>query len=90
MANSPQAKKRARQNVKRYELQKAQKTVVRTLIKKFLEAVNQGKAPAALEAFKKATKALNQLSAKKIIHRRKTSRLTSRMNSKLKAITSKG
>ena len=42
MANSPQAKKRARQNERRYQINKARRTRVRACLRKVEEAIESG------------------------------------------------
>ena len=42
MANSPQAKKRARQNERRLEVNKARRSRIRTFIRKVEEAIDSG------------------------------------------------
>ncbi len=89
MANSPQAKKRARQNTARFELRKSQKSALRTEIKKLLGLIQAEKLTEAQDAFKKTVKTLSKLSAKKALHAGKASRLTSRLNAKVKKLALK-
>lgn len=42
MANTPQAKKRARQNERRFEVNKARRSRVRTFLRKVEEAIEGG------------------------------------------------
>ena len=86
MANSPQAKKRVRQNTVRFELRKSQKSALRTKIKNLRSLIQAGKLPEAQAAFKETVKTLSQLAAKKALHRSKASRLTSRLNARIKKL----
>lgn len=86
MANSAQAKKRARQNAARYELRKSQRSALRTQIKQFLTLVSNKKTKEAAALLKLTVKRLNQLAGKKALHPGKASRLTKRLNAKLKKL----
>ncbi len=52
MANSPQAKKRARQNEKRYAINKARRSRIRTFLRKVEEAIASGDKDAATSALR--------------------------------------
>ncbi|MEL7090941.1 MAG: 30S ribosomal protein S20, partial [Pseudomonadota bacterium] len=54
MANSPQAKKRARQNEKRFAVNKSRRSRIRTFIRKVEEAIASGDKDAASAALKAA------------------------------------
>eukprot|EP00036_Acanthoecidae_sp_10tr_P002744 CAMPEP_0182940382 /NCGR_PEP_ID=MMETSP0105_2-20130417/47210_1 /TAXON_ID=81532 ORGANISM="Acanthoeca-like sp., Strain 10tr" /NCGR_SAMPLE_ID=MMETSP0105_2 /ASSEMBLY_ACC=CAM_ASM_000205 /LENGTH=66 /DNA_ID=CAMNT_0025079873 /DNA_START=110 /DNA_END=306 /DNA_ORIENTATION=- len=54
MANTPQSKKRARQSERRFEVNKARRSRIRTFIRKVDEAVEAGDKAAAAEALKAA------------------------------------
>ena len=54
MANSPQAKKRARQNEKRFAINKARRSRIRTYLRKVEEAITSGDKEAATAALKAA------------------------------------
>ena len=86
MANSPQAKKRARQNTTRFDLRKSQKSALRTQIKKFLALIDDKNLQEAQAAFKATVRTLSKLSNKKVLHAGKASRLTSRLNARLKKL----
>ena len=86
MANSQQAKKRARQNITRFELKKSQKTALRTQIKKFLSLIENKQLDEAKESYKLTVKSLSKLAKKNVLHSGKASRLTSRLNAKLKQL----
>lgn len=86
MANSPQARKRARQNVKRRARNMSQRASVRTYIKKFKKAVAANDLQASQEAYRVACSKLDRSAQKGLQHRNKASRLKSRMNAQLKAL----
>lgn len=85
MANSPQARKRARQAIKRRLNNLSQKSEMRTAIKKVLKTIENkelDKLPAVhLEAVKK----IDILAGRDLIHANKAARLKSRLNARVKA-----
>jgi small subunit ribosomal protein S20 len=68
MAQHKSAEKRARQNVRRHDRNKAALSKMKTLIKRVRSAKEKDKAAAALRI---AVKALDQLAAKGVIHKNK-------------------
>ena len=54
MANTPQSKKRARQNERKLEVNKARRSRIRTFLKKVEEAITSGDKSAANTALKSA------------------------------------
>jgi len=84
MAQSKQAKKRIRQNLKARALNRSHISAVRTRVKKTVKAIDEGNAGA--EDMAKTYKALDQLAAKGRIHKnqaaRRKSRLARRFNAK--------
>ena len=87
MANSPQARKRARQNVKHRARNMSERASVRTYIKKFYKALESNDLEAAQESFREACSKLDRSARKGLQHKNKAARLKSRMNTKLKALT---
>ena len=85
MANSPQAKKRARQNVRRLDINKARRSRIRTYLRKVEEAIASGDAAAAKTALQEAQPELMRGVTKGVYHKntaaRKMSRLTARVKS---------
>ncbi|AKQ33844.1 30S ribosomal protein S20 [Coxiella-like endosymbiont of Rhipicephalus sanguineus] len=88
MANTPQAKKRARQNQKRRLHNASQRSAVRTIVKKTLKSLQANDHSAAQSAFQQAVQLLDKAAGKRIIHPNKAARLKSRLNQKLKALKS--
>lgn len=86
MANSPQARKRARQNDKARVHNASLRSMARTYIKKVLAAVKAGDVEAAKLAFSAAVPVIDRIADKGIIHKNKAARHKSRLNAKVKAI----
>ncbi len=86
MANSPQAKKRARQGEKRRQHNAGLRSVVRTSIKKVLAAIATGNAEEATAAYAAAVPVIDRMADKGIIHKNKAARHKSRLNTQVKAL----
>lgn len=86
MANSPQARKRARQNIKRRRHNTALRSRVRTYIKAVQAAISSGDKAAAQAAFKRAEPIIDNSADKGIIHKNKAARHKSRLSAQIKAI----
>ncbi len=86
MANSPQARKRARQNDKARAHNASLRSMARTYIKKVLTAVEAGNAEEAKTALNAAVPVIDRIADKGIIHKNKAARHKSRLNAKVKAI----
>ncbi len=87
MANTASAKKRARQAQKRYLLNKAHRSRMRTAIKKVLKAVEGGDLELAREAYRQAVPVIDSMVNKGIIHRNNAARKKSRLSARLKALS---
>ena len=86
MANSPQAKKRARQNDKARLHNASLRSMVRTYIKKVDAAIEAGNAEEAKAALAAAVPVIDRIADKGIIHKNKAARHKSRLNAKVKAL----
>ena len=86
MANSAQAKKRARQNVKARKHNASLRSMVRTYIKRVVSAIAAGEHATANEAYKKAVPVIDRMADKGIIHKNKAARHKSRLNAQVKAL----
>ena len=86
MANSPQAKKRARQAEKRRTHNSSLRSLVRTNIKKVLAAIGSGDAEQAQAAYTSAVPVIDRMADKGIIHKNKAARHKSRLNKQVKAL----
>jgi small subunit ribosomal protein S20 len=87
VANSPQAKKRARQSEKRRTHNSSLRSLVRTVIKKVLAAVATGDAEQAQAAYNAAVPVIDRMADKGILHKNKAARHKSRLNSQVKALS---
>ena len=86
MANSPQARKRAKQNDKRRAHNASLRSLVRTKIKQILAAVNAGEHGPAQEAYNAAVPVIDRMANKGIIKKNKAARHKSRLNAKVRAL----
>ena len=86
MANSPQAKKRARQAEKSRTHNASLRSMVRTYLKKVLSAIESGDQDAAKAAYAAAVPVLDRMADKGIVHKNKAARHKSRLNSAIKAM----
>ncbi len=89
MANSAQAKKRARQNLKQRMHNASQRSMVRTYIKKVVNAIEAGQHAVAAEAYKLAVPVIDRMADKGIIHRNNAALHKGRLNTKIKALAGK-
>ena len=86
MANSAQAKKRARQIERRTEVNKARRSRIRTYLKKVDEALEAGDKDIAQQALKVVQPELMRGVSKGIMHKNTASRKMSRLSSRVKAL----
>lgn len=89
MAHSLQAKKRARQNVKKRVINRARKSQVKTQIKHLETALADGNVEAASEQFRLVTKKLDKTAATSTMHKKTAARKKSRLAKKLNALKAK-
>ena len=86
MANSPQARKRARQGETRRRHNASFRWMVRTYIKKVDAAIAGGDHGAAIAAYNDAVPVIDRMADKGIIHKNKAARHKSRLNSAVKGL----
>ena len=86
MANSPQAKKRARQNDKTRAHNASLRSMVRTYIKKVVAAIEAGDAESAKAAYTAMVPVRDRVADKGIFHKNKAARYKSRLNSQIKGL----
>jgi small subunit ribosomal protein S20 len=86
MANSPQAKKRARQIARRTEVNKARRSRIRTFLRKLEEAISGGDVKLASEALKDVQPEIMRGVNKGIMHKNTASRKMSRLSARVKAL----
>ena len=86
MANSPQARKRARQAEKNRQRNVSQRTYLRTCIKRVVYAIDAGDKDTAATAYTAATPIIDSAVSKGLIHKNKAARHKSRLNARIKAL----
>jgi small subunit ribosomal protein S20 len=86
MANTPQSKKRARQNERRYAVNKARRSRIRTYLRKVEEAIASGDKDAAQTALRMAQPELMRGVTKGIMHKNTASRKMSRLAARVKSL----
>ena len=87
MANSPQARKRARQAEKRRTQNASLRSLVRISIKKVDAAISSGNAEQAKSAYASAVPVIDRMADKGIIHKNQAARHKSRLNAAIKALS---
>ncbi len=86
MANTAQARKRARQAVKLNAQNSSQRSTLRTAIKAIRKAIDAGDKAAAAAAFQVQVSVIDRIADKKIIHKNKAARHKSRLSAAIKAL----
>ena len=86
MANSAQARKRARQAETHRKRNAGQRSMMRTYLKNVVKAIASGDKTAAEAAYKAAVPALDQMAGKGLIHKNKAARHKSRLNQTIRAM----
>ena len=87
MANTPSAKKRVRQVVRRTEVNKARRSRIRTFTKKVEESIRSGTSENALKALREAQPEIQRGITKGIFHKNTASRKISRLSKRVKAMS---
>lgn len=88
VANSPQAKKRARQAEKSRQHNASLRSMVRTYIKKVRAQIEAGDHAAATTAYQTAQPIIDKMVTKNIFAKSKAARIKSRMSAQIKALNS--
>jgi small subunit ribosomal protein S20 len=86
MANSKQARKRARTSVEQNAHNTAQRSRLRTAIKSVRKAIEAGDKSAAAETLKKATSVIDAIADKNIVHKNTAARNKSRLSAAIKSM----
>ena len=86
MANTAQSKKRARQNEKRNDVNKARRSRIRTYLRKVEEAIASGDKDAATSALRALQPELMRGVTKGVFHKNTASRKMSRLASRVKSL----
>jgi small subunit ribosomal protein S20 len=84
VANIKSAAKRAKQAEKRRQLNTAQRSRMRTAIKKVIKAIQAGDAEQAAARYREAVPAIDASAGKGLIHPNKAARHKSRLNRSLR------
>ncbi|GAA3569830.1 30S ribosomal protein S20 [Marinobacter xestospongiae] len=86
MANTPQAKKRARQNEKNRKHNASLRSMARTYLKKVNAQIEAGSYEGAQAALKEAQPVIDSMVNKGIFAKNKVARSKARLNAKVKAL----
>ncbi|CAN1515980.1 RpsT Ribosomal protein S20 [Burkholderiaceae bacterium] len=86
MANTAQARKRARQSVALNKHNSSLRSMLRTAIKRVRTAIETGDKSAAADILQKATSVIDRVADKNIIHKNKAARHKSRLSAAVKAL----
>ena len=86
MANTAQARKRARQAIKQRAHNASLRSTLRTAIKKIIKAVEGGDKADAQSAFNENISVIDRIADKNIIHKNTAARHKSRLSSAIKAM----
>lgn len=86
MANSSQAKKRARQAVKRRDHNAGFRSMFRTYLKKVTYAIEAGDKALAETAYKEALPVIDSTCGKGLIHKNKAARHKTRLNQRIRSM----
>jgi small subunit ribosomal protein S20 len=89
MANHVSALKRARQTEKRTAVNRSNRSTFRTSLRALREAIQTGDAQAAGEQYKATVSAIDKSVQKGIVHKNTASRYKSRLNARVKAVSTK-
>jgi len=86
LANIASAKKRARQSIKNRERNAAQRSMIRTTIKKVVKACDAGDKAAATAAYTEMVPVLDRYANRGQIHKNKAARHKSRLGARIRAL----
>lgn len=86
MANSAQARKRARQAESARQHNASQRSAFRTAVKKVLKAIEAGDKAAAQSVYQESVCVIDRLADKNVFHKNKAARHKSRLSAKVKAL----
>ncbi len=90
MANHVSALKRARQTVTRTEVNRSNRSQVRTSLRALREALAKGDAQSAQEQYRATVSTLDKGVQKGVLHSNTASRYKSRLNARLKTLAMAG
>tara|TARA_B100000424_G_C22616770_1_gene343133 strand:+ start:142 stop:408 length:267 start_codon:yes stop_codon:yes gene_type:complete len=87
MANTPSAKKRIRNTLRKTDINKSRRSRIKTFVRKVEDALESKDAKAAMESLKVAQPEIMRGVTKGIFHKNTASRKISRLSSRIKAIS---
>lgn len=87
MANTAQARKRARQAVAQNEHNASLRSRLRTAIKSVRKAVDAGDKATAAKVFQVAQATIDKIADKKVVHKNTAARTKSRLSAAVKGMT---
>lgn len=86
MANSAQARKRARQSLKNRAHNASLRTAFRSAVKRVVKAVEAGNKTEAQAVYQQSVKIIDRIADKGVFHKNKAARHKSRLSAKIKAM----
>ncbi len=89
MANSAQARKRARQAEKNRAHNASLRSRLRTAVKRVRKAIVAGDKSAAQEVFQKSVSVIDSIAEKKVVHKNKAARTKSRLSAQIKRMVAR-
>lgn len=89
MANTAQAKKRARQGEKRRQQNASQRSTMRTHLKKAIKVIAEGNLEKAKAEYQSMASSVDRMVSKGLIHKNKAARHKSRLNARIKALAAR-
>ena len=87
MANTPSAKKRIRNTLRKTDINKSRRSRIKTFIRKVEDAIESKDAKSAVDSLKAAQPEIMRGVTKGIFHKNTASRKISRLSSRIKAIS---
>lgn len=86
LANTAQARKRARQGEKRRQHNASRRSLLRTRIKQVVQAIEDGDKEKAQNAYQLAVPVIDNAAGASLIHKNKAARHKSRLNARIRAL----
>jgi small subunit ribosomal protein S20 len=86
LANTVQAKKRARQNEAHRQHNASQRSMLRSTVKKVITAIQAGQKDQAKTAYEQAVSVIDRMANKGLIHKNKAARHKSRLSKHVKEL----
>ena len=87
MANTPSAKKRIRNTLRKTDINKSRRSRIKTFVKKVEDAIETKDAKSAMDSLKAAQPEIMRGVTKGVFHKNTASRKISRLSSRIKAIS---